>query len=63
MSDLQAVEEWCAKQCAKLSDEASAHIMSGGDMNDPTYRSMLGQSQAFMRVRSFIHGAKDERCP
>lgn len=54
-----AMDEWCQRQCEKLGLPMTEHIMDGGSLNLPNYRQQLGQHQAFMRMRSFIHGARE----
>lgn len=53
----KAMDDWCRKQMQALKARSEPHVMSGGDLNDPEYRRLLGQHQAFSRMRSFIHGS------
>ena len=53
----KAMDEWCAKHLAKLSQPMADHVMQGIGLNDPQYRRWLGEHIAFSRMRSFIHGA------
>lgn len=57
-ADWQVIDDWCKKQCDRLSAVMEPHIMRGGSLRDPHYRWQLGQHQALMRVRSFIHGSR-----
>jgi hypothetical protein len=51
------LDRWCVRQNDELSQAMNPYIMAGGSIDDPQYRQQLGQHQAFMRMRSYIHGA------
>lgn len=55
--DVAVIDRWCVKQMGKLSDEMHPFLLAGGDLRDPEYRHQLGQHAAFMRMRSYLHGA------
>ncbi len=52
------MDNWCAERAAKISAKAGQHVMDGGKLTAPKYRTMLGKHQAYMAMRSFIHGAR-----
>lgn len=54
------MDEWLKKQSDAVATKAGAHIIGGGDLNKPSYRTLLGRGQAYARMRSFIHGAKND---
>jgi len=62
MTDVEAtaweiMDAWCAAKSAALSQTAESMLNRNKfNTNDPAYRVILGQSQAFHRMRSFIHG-------
>lgn len=58
MDPWQAMDDWCAKQSQKLIESSNEQILAGVQLADPQYRCLLGQSQAFQRMRSFIHSAR-----
>lgn len=51
---------WCVKQMQKL-ERQMLPFFSKGQLDSPEYRSLLGQHQAFGRMRSFIHGCYREQ--
>lgn len=53
----QEMRDWCIAQQQALKEPMIAAAMRGS-VNDPDYRTLLGQSQAFARMRSYIHGAR-----
>lgn len=55
----QAMDDWCREQSKKLLAQTNPHILKGSDLNDREFRRLLGQSQAFLRMRSFIHGSRN----
>lgn len=62
MTEWQRIDAWCQMQADKLSK--AAHDMlkhNKHNTNDPDYRIVLGQHQAFQKMRSFIHGAVRSR--
>lgn len=54
----QIMDDWCRAQCQKLLGQTNPHILKGRDLNDREFRRLLGQSQAFLKMRSFIHGSR-----
>lgn len=58
MSDLAQLDKWLRKQCDALTLPMGWHIMAGRSLEDPQYRLQLGQHQAYMRVRSYLSGAR-----
>lgn len=53
----QDMDDWCKNQAAQITSFSEHYIMDGGDLDAPDYRLRLGRHQAFMQMRSFIHGA------
>jgi hypothetical protein len=51
------MDDWCVKRAAALSKRAGEHIMAGRSLEAPGYRMILGESRAYMAMRSFIHGS------
>ena len=60
--DVEAVaaemDAWCRKRIAQMTPEQERHVMSGGSLDDPRYRTLLGRHQAYMAMRSYIHGSR-----
>ena len=54
---LAVMDEWIVNRQAKLRKGMDTYLLSGGDLNGPAYRQQLGQHQAFMAMRSYIHGS------
>lgn len=54
----QEIDDWCRKQIAALASVAERAVRTQADLTSPGYRRLLGQHQAYMRVRSFISGAR-----
>lgn len=54
--ELAELDAWLKKQCSRLKARMHPHILKGRSLDDPAYRTDLGQHQAFMRMRSYIHG-------
>ncbi len=52
----EAMDEWCRSKLASLSLQSAPYVPDR--LEHPEFRRLLGQHQAFMRMRSFIHGAK-----
>lgn len=69
MSEAQRIadelDEWCKRRIARLEEPMSRHVMERNDpeLSDPNYRVMLGQSQAYSAMRSFIHGSLQQKEP
>ena len=55
---LTVMDDWCRKQMAALSERTTPMVMNGVDLDSPEYRRLLGQHQAFHKMRSFIHGCR-----
>jgi hypothetical protein len=49
-----AMDDWCRKRLASLTAHTTPMIMGGMDLDDPEYRRLLGQHQAYHHMRSFI---------
>lgn len=56
MRDWQIMDEWCQRQLAAIRTEIEERVAQGCDYDAPEHRMKIGQSQAFHRMRSFIHG-------
>jgi hypothetical protein len=54
---LIAVSDWCGKRATALNEKCGRHVMAGHSTNLPWFRKFGGEHQAYMAVRSFIHGA------
>lgn len=55
---LSIMDEWCVKKLEQLSPVLHKHVLAGRDLNSPHYRRMLGEADAYMKMRSFIHGCR-----
>lgn len=55
------MDDWCKRQSEKLGEQGDAMLSNGTPPMNPAYRTLLGKSQAFGRVRAFIHGARQAR--
>ena len=55
---LSELDAWCAARGAKVTAKAGKHVMDGGSLNAPNYRTALGKHQAYAAVRSYISGAR-----
>lgn len=51
------IDDWCKNRCDKLREKMDPYIMDGGDLDAAEYRRQLGQHQAYMAMRSYLHGA------
>jgi hypothetical protein len=54
------MDAWCTKRAAELSGKASEHIVAGRSLEEPHYRTILGEHRAYLAMRSFIHGARQQ---
>lgn len=54
--ELKAMDDWCIKRLNHLRAPMEYHVMKGRSVDDPEYRRQLGQGQAYLAMRSFIHG-------
>ena len=61
MTDLEELDEWIVGRLEKVSYKACKHVIGGGNLNAPNYRTALGKHQAYMAVRSYIRGMKKQR--
>ena len=52
---------WCAKKLGQISPILHKHVWAGKDLNSPHYRRLLGEADAYMKMRSFIHGCRPHR--
>ena len=52
-----ALDEWCMKRAARVSEQAQQHIRKGKSLTAPDYRTLLGEHRAYLAMRSFIHGS------
>lgn len=54
-----AMDAWCKKRAEDLRDQSAIVLKRNGyKTDDPAHRVLLGQSQAYHAMRSFIHGAR-----
>ena len=58
MIDADELDGWIEARVAKVTAKAGKHVMDGGNLNAPKYRTALGKHQAYSAVRSFISGCK-----
>lgn len=67
MSEAQRIADgldvWCKRRASLLSGEMHKHIMAGRSLEDPRYRTLLGRHQAYMAMRSYIHGSLKQKEP
>lgn len=54
---------WCAKKLGQISPILHKHVLAGRDLNSPHYRRLLGEADAYMKMRSFIHGCRAYAAP
>jgi hypothetical protein len=56
----QIMDDWCAKRTEALQEQACHLILRRKvALHDPELRWAVGQSDAFHRMRSFIHGSRN----
>lgn len=55
------MDAWCTSAAKSLTDATSKMLLDGCGLDDAEYRRLFGQHQAFMQMRSYIHGAKKTR--
>lgn len=53
----EEMDAWCRRKQASLSLQSAPYVPH--HLEHPEYRRLLGQHQAFGKMRSFIHGAKE----
>lgn len=52
------IDAWLKARCEHLSRAMNEHLAGQLSLDDPKYRVMLGQHQAYMTVRSYISGCR-----
>lgn len=57
------MDDWCKQKGGAVTEKALKLRESGCQLEDPSYREMLGQSNAFHRMRAFIHGHRNSLEP
>ena len=55
----QVMDDWCLERARRLRERANPHVEKGGSLDDPEFRRLFGQHQAFLAMRSFIHGTRN----
>ena len=55
----RAMDDWCRRRGAFLGESATRLLDKGADLDDREYRRLLGASQAYGQMRSFIHSNRD----
>lgn len=55
----KTLDAWCEIEADRVGRSAARMLeREGYNLDHPDYRQALGQSQAYHRMRSFIHGAR-----
>lgn len=58
-----AMDAWCVRQGERVAAKMEPHVMAGGSLDDRQFRRWLGESNALLRMRSFIHGSRNAPTP
>lgn len=58
---LEELDDWLAKQCAAIGVQFNTAFFDGADIHSPEMRALWGQSHAYHRVRSYVHGMRAAR--
>lgn len=51
------LDDWAKTRAELSSEQCAAMLRRGYSLGHPDYRRMLGQNQAYMAMRSYIHGS------
>ena len=56
---IDEMDDWCVRQEAQLQQKMQPYFeASPMNLDDPTYRHLLGQNWAFHRMRCYLHGSR-----